>query len=370
MFLLLRLFCIGISVLAAMVWWQKAQMQVWATTRIDPLPEVRQMVERQELAQADQYLDFFMEYDYVKHNPQAQQLQQHIKDTRSSYLYQLKSIGQGLALGQSDEDLGQIAAVVSDLMVVGDLRDLGVQGWRWANDEATDPVLIALASLGVAATAAQIGGAAATVPTAGASTAVTVSASTVKTATTTLKSMRRLNKLPNWLSTSLVSTAQQMRRQRSLAGMQEAQALLSNVATLSQVPGGARLLARTHDAASLASAARFARIHGKNTLALERISGRSLNQTMQLSQQYGAQAVELAATYGQRGLQILQRTGATNFIKYSARASKIAYKGDAARLLMRWMSALPDALLALLTIFGLLALWPRRRKKRYSVRAQ
>lgn len=167
MFFLLRLGFILLSALAALVWWQKAQMQVWAIARIDPLPEVQQMVDEGAYAQADLYLDYFMDYDYVKANPAAQQLQQSIKDKRSSTLYQLQSIGEGLALGRSDEDAGQIAAVVSDLMVIGDLRDLGVQGWRWANDEATDPVLIALASIGVAATAAQIGGAAATVPSAG-----------------------------------------------------------------------------------------------------------------------------------------------------------------------------------------------------------
>lgn len=362
LFVLLRLALIVISVAAGLVWWQKSQMQLLATARINPLPEVHAMLEQQAYAQADQYLGFFMDYDYVRQNPLAQQLQHEIQEQRSSYLYQLKKMGEGLALGQSDEDIGQITAVVSDLMVVGDLRDLAVQGWRWAQDEPTDPVLIALATIGVAATAAQIAGAAATVPTAGASTAVTVSASTAKTAITTLKSMRRLNKLPDWISHALVATAKQMGRQRSLAGMPNAQTMLSNVATLSQVPGGARLLAKTHDAASLAMAARFARTHGKNTFALQRISGNAVGNTLQLSQQYGAQVVELAATYGQRGLHILQRSGAVHFVKYSARASKITYKGDALRLLVSWLAYLPNALLALLMLPGLLVMWPRRAK--------
>ncbi|THU02008.1 hypothetical protein E9531_08395 [Lampropedia puyangensis] len=354
------------SVIAALVWWQKGQIAVWALVRTDPIPEVQQMVDRGLLADADQYLGFFMDYDYVRNNPQAQQLQETIAEKRSSSLYQLQKIGEGLALGHSDESAGQIASVISDLMVIGDLRDLAVQGWHWSQDEATDPVLIALASIGVAASAAQLGAAAATVPTAGASTAVTVSATTAKTALTTLKTMRRLNKLPDWIGSSLITTARQIRQQRSWNGLVDAQTLLTDVTTLSRVPGGAKLLEQTRDAVSLAQAARFARLQGSRTQALVHISADALPQTMRMTERYGAQAVALAATFGKQGLHVLDSTGAVAFAKYSARATKLAYKGDAFRVLARWLTQLSSTVLALLTLPGLLAIWPRKRSKRHK----
>ncbi|PAT43187.1 hypothetical protein [Vandammella animalimorsus] len=364
--LLLRLLCLALALAAALAWWQRGQLALLATARIDPLPQVQQLMAEQRWADAAQYLDFFMAYDYVRAQPQAQQLQQQIAQQRSSWLYQLGKLGEGVWQGHSDEDIGQIAGIASDFLVIGDLRDLGIQGWRMAHDEATDPVLIALSTLGVAASAAQVGSALASGATAGATAPITAGATSAKASIATLKTLRRLGRLPDWLGQSAIASARQFKRQRSLHSLQPMQAILQDVHTLAGIPGGPRLLALSEDAAALARSARFAKVQGPHTAALLQLSqgqAGALAQHMRLTERHGASALRLAATYGQRGLQVLERSGAARFAKFHARAAKVAYKGDAMRLLLRWLVDLPAWALAACIALGLLALpWHRRRK--------
>lgn len=355
----LRLLLMVLGVLAALVWWQQQQLAVLALSRIDPLPEVGQLMQQQRYAEAAQYLDFFLQYDYVQNNPDALALQQQIAEQRSGWLYQAGKLADGVLFGQSDEEIGQVAGIASDFFVIGDVRDLTIQGWRWMHDEKTDPVLIALSGLGVAATAVQVGSAVVSGSTAGASAPVTAPvaglATSAKGSIATLKLMRRTGHLPNWLGDALVDGARQMRRQGNLQGLGGLQILLDDVWTLSRVPGGARLLAGTADAADLARVARLARKHGEHTATLHRVGGSALLEGASTFERMPAATVQMAATYGQRGLRTLERTGAARFVKYTARASKVVYKGDWWRLLARWLGQLPVWALAALVLAGVLA---------------
>ncbi|RMX05986.1 hypothetical protein D8I35_12680 [Corticibacter populi] len=363
-FWLLRLLLVLLAVAAALVWWQRGQLAVLALTRTDPLPEVEALVARQRYAEAAELLDFFLQYDYVRTRPEAQQLHEAIETRRSSLSYQAGKIAEGVLHGRSDENIGQIAGIASDFLVIGDLRDLGIQAWRYARDEETDPVLIALSSLGLAASAAQLGSAWGSAATAGAGAPALAASTSAKSTITTLKTLRHLGRLPAWLSETLVQSARQLRRQRNTDGLAPLQAIFADVATLQATPSGLRLLAATRDATDLRSAARFAKIHGRHSGTLQRIGGTALVGNVQLSERLGRDAVELAATYGQRGLRVLGQTGALRFAKYSARAAKIGWKGDIWRLLAGWLARLPGALLLALMAAGLLALWPRRRMRR------
>ena len=131
--------------------------------------------------------------------------------------------------------------------MIGDLRDLARQGWLYAQGEETDPVLIALASLGVAATAVQAGGAAAAAPSGGATAPAVAAATTAKNSLSTLKWLRRANALPGWLGEMLMRAAARLRQQRRLSEMAHELAglkgALADVSALAATPGGARLLA-------------------------------------------------------------------------------------------------------------------------------
>ncbi len=47
---------------------------------------------------------------------------------------------------------GFAGATTGDLMVYGDIRDLGREGWRYLRGEKADPLLMGLAAAGLAVT--------------------------------------------------------------------------------------------------------------------------------------------------------------------------------------------------------------------------
>jgi len=65
---------------------------------------------------------------------------------------------EGAWSGIADDATGLTCAVASDLIVFGDVRDLTRQGLAWGRGDATDPVLVALSTAGLALTfAPQVG---------------------------------------------------------------------------------------------------------------------------------------------------------------------------------------------------------------------
>lgn len=366
----LLLALISLALLGAPLWLEQGpardHLLILALTRTDPLPHTRELIAQERHAEAAQYLDYFMAYDYVRQDPAAQQLAQTIASHRASLAYQARKAAEGAWSGHSDEAIGQTASVISDFLVIGDLRDLARQGWLYTQGEETDPVLIALASLGVAATAAQAGASLAAAPTGGATAPAAAGASAAKSALSALKWLRRADALPPWLGKTLVQAADKLRAPRSLASLGELTGLkniLADIHTLAATPGGARLLAATTDAASLSRAARLARAHGARAAVLQKISGAPLAETLDLTRRMGAAAVQQAATYGRQGLRALGEMGATRFVKYSARIAKLAYKGQALRLAANWLLALPAWAPSLAGAAGLL-LWWRTRPRR------
>ncbi|MGB8146584.1 MAG: hypothetical protein WCF05_15650 [Chromatiaceae bacterium] len=180
MFLFKLPFKIGLLILAAIaagVLWQQEQLAALALVHVNPVPETRALVAEQRYAEAGDYLDFFMAYEYVSQDPEAVTLLAEIQAVRDSVGYQAQKLADGLWTGTSDEVVGQAAGVITDLFVIGDLRDLAQQGSHWYQDEEVDEVLTALATLGVAASTAQALSTVATVGTGGAA-APTVAGST------------------------------------------------------------------------------------------------------------------------------------------------------------------------------------------------
>lgn len=347
---------ISLALLGAPLWLTQGpvheQLAVLALTRTDPLPRTRELVAQERYAEAAQYLDYFMAYGYVRGDPAAQHLAREIAARRESLAYQAGKAAEGVWSGQSDEAVGQAAGVISDFLVIGDLRDLARQGWLYAQGEETDPVLIALASLGVAATAVQAGGAAAAAPSGGATAPAVAAAATAKSGLSALKWLRRANALPGWLGEMLMRAAARLRQPRRLSEMAHELAglkgTLADVSALAATPGGARL----------------ARAHGARAAVLQDITGAPLAESLALTERMGPAAVQRAATYGRQGLRALNEMGAARFAKYSARAAKVAYKGQALRLAARWLVTLPAWLPSLAGAAALLLCWltrPRRR---------
>ncbi len=327
-----------LATIAAGVLWQQAQLAALALVHVNPLPETRALVAEQRYAEAGDYLDFFIAYEYVSQDPEAVALQTEIQAVRESVGYQAQKLADGLWLGTSDEMVGQAAGVITDFFVIGDLRDLAQQGTHWMQDEEVDEVITALASIGVVASAAQAVSTVATVGTGGAA-APTVAASTaVKGGVVILKAARKIGKLPAWLIKAILASADTVKQTHKLDGVS---ALFTDVYRVAKVRGGINLLDKTADVASLKRLAKVADTFGDHTAILYRVGGQAFLTTAQQASTLGVATIKTAATFGQDGLRLLDKMGAINFVKYTARGSKMLYKGDILNLLALLLKALP-----------------------------
>ena len=96
----------------------------------------------------------------------------------------------------------------------------------------------------------------------------------------------------------------------------------------------------------------FAESFGSNSATLYRIGGNLVVNIVQDAGKIGKDTIQLAATFGQGGLRILDKVGAIKFVKYSARASKMAYKGDIFHLLARALLMVPTWVLYIIVMLG------------------
>lgn len=359
----LKLFLLTLALVAAGTLWQQSQLAVLVLARIDPLPETQRLIAAERWADAADYLGFFMDYDYVAANPAAQALWREIQQKRADWEYQAAKLREGLLSGTSDETIGQAAGVLTDFFVIGDLRDLAKQGVKWAKGEDVDEVMVALATIGVVASAAQVASMAGTGATAGAAAPAAAGATTVKSSISALKVARKLGQLPPWLGKALVAAAKTVKETKSIAPVAD---LLGDVHTLTKAPGGLRLLSHTQDAAALKRMARFADTFGAHSATLYRLGGDFVVTLAQRADALGRDTIRFAATFGQDGLRLLDRFGALKFVKYSARASKMAYKGDIVRLLARALLSVPQWVLIVFIVGGVAAWLPWQRLLRRS----
>lgn len=355
-----KLILLLLAVLSGAILWQKHTWGLDALVHVDPLPATRELVAAGQYAEAADYLGYFMEFGYVSGNPEAQALNQHIADTRNSWQYQASKLGEGLIKGTSDEDYGQMAGVITDFFVIGDLRDLAVQGVNLARGEEVDQVLVALAALGVVASAAELASGAATVSTAGAAAPAAATTTTTKAGLVTLKTARKMGALPPWLGKTLVQSVQSIKTTRSFASLSR---VMGDVTTLAKTRGGFKLLGKTRNSEELARMAHFANTFESRSAALYRLGGDTMVDIAQREAIHGKRAILQASTYGTAGLHLLERMGASRFLtmldfRFSLEALQMLWRGKVVDLLLSLALKLPNWILVIGLGLGMLAWLP------------
>lgn len=361
----IKLLILMLAAVSAGVLWQQTQLAALALSRLDPLPETRAMITEERYAEAADYLGFFMDYEYVNQNPEAQALYRDISSKRGSWRYQIGKLGEGLLTGTSDETIGKAAGVTTDFFVIGDLRDLTKQGVHLAQGEEVDEVLVALATIGVVASGAQIVSGAGTVASGGAAAPAVAGTTVAKSGLIALKTARKLGKLPPWLGKAMVQSVKAVKETKSLSSLT---GILGDVNSLAKTRGGFNLMSKAKDAASLKRMATFAETFGPNSAALYRIGGDLAVKVAQQAGKLGKDTIQLAATFGQGGLRVLERVGAITFVKISSRASKMAHKSDFFYLLAWLLLMLPTWVLFMVVALGIVILIPWRWFSRFGKR--
>lgn len=216
--------------------------------------------------------------------------QQRITSERDAVLRRLTEAGRGALTGQGDSTEALVGAVAADLLVIGDVRDLLIQGTRALRGEDSDEVIVVLSALGLATTVA---------PGADAGVAV-------------LKFARRAGAL----SEAFARTLLRLGRQAFQTGKRdELLAVAADVARLSERarPAAAlRILRPIDDPQMLRRAADLAGRPG-GTLALWLDPVRStawLKASAQAGEEVSGRWLLKAARKGEAGIEFLGRRGA------------------------------------------------------------
>jgi hypothetical protein len=343
----MKLIAFLVMLFSGLILWQHSALEILALTPIDPIPEVRQLMAEERYAEGAEYLEHFENSPFVDQTV-VQALKNEINTIRESPEYQLKQFHEGIVRGTSDEAIGQVTGLVTNFLVIGDVRDLGWQAWNWSQDEEVDPVIVALSTIGLVATGLQV--------------ASVGTATPVKGTVAVLKGARRLGRLPDWLGRALVEGADKAWRARSLDGIKE---LLGDVRRLLDRSGrsGLYLLGQTTDPVSLKRMANFSERFGADSGMVWRLGGESV---VKLSRDptFSSDSLKLASFYGQKGFEVLERTGSLRFIKvtkYASRGAKTVYQREWISLVAKLVEQIPKALWWLLIAISAIILMPWRR---------
>ena len=96
----------------------------------------------------DEALDLVQFYEKNK-TIDPQKLEELKDDLEYTSIEKFKSFTKGAIKGEVKDTYSGIGAVSSDLCVYGDIRDLGIQSWRYFRKEKTDASIAVLSGLGI-----------------------------------------------------------------------------------------------------------------------------------------------------------------------------------------------------------------------------
>ena len=345
LFYKLSLLCL--ILLSATVLYQKHTYAYHTLIHVNPLPHTKTLIEAEKYADAQEYLSYFIQFDYVQHMPEAKSLLDKIKEKRASLSYRSTKIAEGISTGTSDELSGQLSAIGSDFFVIGDLRDLAIEGEHYYHDEKVDTVLVSLSTIGLVATV---------------STFFTFGGSSVaKSGVSALKLGHKSNLIPPWLSLYVVKESKNIRKTKKLSSIKP---LFKSLDTLRKEVGlkdALKLLSRTSNMKELQGMTKLSKRYGKESLTLVDLSRKKLLIHANRFNQYNKNTVKVASTYGIDGFTQLLKGGEKHFIKTTKRMkayAKIGYKGEVWKVLLWLMKHLNDSILILILSLSSLLFLP------------
>ncbi len=118
--------------------------QVTGST-FDPIKEITKL---QFQNRRDEALDLVQFYEENK-TIDPQKLKEIKADLEYKKKKKFKSIANGAITGRVYDTFSGIGAITSDFLVWGDIRDLGIQTWKFLKNEKTDAIVAVLSGVGI-----------------------------------------------------------------------------------------------------------------------------------------------------------------------------------------------------------------------------
>jgi hypothetical protein len=309
---------------------------------IDPVPKTEELIKEKKYADAHEYLSYYIEYDYVNQNPKAVKLLDEIDKVRASYTYRKNKFFEGLTKGKSDEDIGRVTAIISDFLVVGDVRDLTIAGTNYANGKEVDKTIVALSSLGILASASTLYTLGATAP--------------LKSSISVLKFGKRAGKIPSWLNKQIIKQANIATETKSLNNIKK---LLDPIHKLHKKIGlkqTLNLIKETKNLSELKSMVKLSQKFGKKSNILLQSTGAKSLKLIENMPNVKNKNILYASTYGSNGITALKKMGQSKFItrmKVTSNLVKTGYKGNLDTLFTKLLNNIQTKVLFTLAFLGL-----------------
>jgi hypothetical protein len=310
--------------------------------RINPIPKTQEFVDKKKYAEAHEYLSYFMDYEYVSQNPKAVALLEEIRTMRESYVYRKNKFFEGLTKGRSDEDIGKVTAIITDFLVVGDIRDLTIAGANYANGKEVDKTMVALSSLGLLASA---------------STLYTLGATTpIKSSISILKFGKRAGKIPPWLNNQIVKQAKISTETKSINNIQKLFKPINKLHEKLGLNQTLNLIKRTKSLDELKGLVKLSNRFGKKSNVLvQNIGMKSIKQIRGIPNVKSADIL-YASTYASNGITALRKMGKSKFmnrVKFASNLTKTGYKGNLDTLFTKLLQVIPTKVLFGMAFLGL-----------------
>ncbi|NEW59899.1 hypothetical protein GSY74_01270 [Sulfurovum sp. bin170] len=310
--------------------------------QIDPIPKTEQLIKEKKYADAHEYLSYFMEYSYVNQNPKAVTLLADIDKIRASYSYRKDKFFEGVTKGKSDEDIGKVSAIISDFLIIGDIRDLTIAGTNYANGKEVDKTIVALSSLGILASASTLYSLGATAP--------------VKSSISVLKFGKRAGKIPPWLNKQIIRQAKISTDTKSISNIQKLLEPIHNLYEKMGLNQTLNLVKRTKNFDELKGMVKLSSRFGKKSnILLQNGGAKSLKLIKEMPNVKNANLL-YASTYGSRGITAIKKMGQSKFMsrmKFTANLAKTGYKGNFNSLFTKLLNTIPTKVLFGIAFLGL-----------------
>ncbi|MBX3388254.1 MAG: hypothetical protein KF691_02235 [Phycisphaeraceae bacterium] len=135
-----------------------ARLTLAALPDMDYASEIATLREQGRFAEAIVIADAGLAWtDGPGNGPKRQEIErqrQMTVDEQASWLRRAKDVGWGALSGRGESLEQLIGAIAADMFVVGDIRDLVIQGGTWASGGEPDKLIVALSGVGIVLTVA------------------------------------------------------------------------------------------------------------------------------------------------------------------------------------------------------------------------
>jgi len=322
---------------------------------VDPRIRAAELADKGDYCQALEYMEYFMDYNYVRENPAMLDYYRSLQEKRDSLAFRGQDLWNGVWAGKGSCPESMISSTVTDFLIIGDVRSLVWEAAKWWKNEPNDDFVVALASIGILSSALTYGTGGAAAP--------------AKGSLSLLKIAKNANKISAPLQKSFVRVFKEAKKTRSvkrLKPMSDAIYQLARTPYL-KMRDFLTIISLADNVRDVRLMPRVAKAYGSKTGKLLSLGG---DDAMRIFRRFGnhkdiSSALDTAVKYGPQGTRVLAKVGPSQFLKYvtltkyAVRTTRSVWQGHLTSLLTWSVKRIPETgIWILAALSGIITIFP------------